>query len=51
MTQVFAILATIALASIATFVILKVLDVVMGLRVPEEDEVTGLDLTQHSEVA
>src|SRR5437879_4919002 len=36
LTQIFAILATVALASIATFVILKVLDVVMGLRVPEE---------------
>jgi Amt family ammonium transporter len=51
LTQIYAILATLALATIATFVILKVLDLVMGLRVPEEDEVTGLDLTQHSEVA
>ena len=30
--------------------IIKVLDRVMGIRVSEEDEETGLDLTQHSEV-
>jgi len=30
---------------------IKALDAVMGLRVAEEDEVQGLDLTQHSEVA
>jgi Amt family ammonium transporter len=51
LTQAFAVLATLALAGIATFVILKVLDLVMGLRVNEEDEITGLDLTQHSETA
>jgi len=33
-----------------TFVILKVLDIVMGLRLTEEDESTGLDLSQHGEV-
>jgi Amt family ammonium transporter len=33
-----------------TFVILKVLDATMGLRVSEEDESTGLDLSQHGEV-
>jgi hypothetical protein len=34
-----------------TFVILKVLDATMGLRVTGEDETTGLDLSQHSETA
>jgi ammonium transporter, Amt family len=39
-------------APIATFVILTVLKVVFGsLRVAEEDELDGLDLTQHSESA
>ncbi len=33
-----------------TFIILKILDAVMGLRVSEEDESTGLDLSQHGEV-
>ena len=37
---------------VLTFVILKVLHLVIpgGLRVSEEDEQTGLDLTQHSEM-
>jgi Amt family ammonium transporter len=32
-----------------TFIILKILDVVMGLRVDEEQEVEGLDLALHDE--
>jgi Amt family ammonium transporter len=34
---------------IVTFIILKVLDVTMGIRVSEEDEELGLDVTQHGE--
>jgi Amt family ammonium transporter len=34
-----------------TFVLLKILDAVMGLRVPDEEEVIGLDITQHEESA
>ena len=34
-----------------TFVILKAIDAVIGLRVPEEEEVLGLDTSQHGEVA
>jgi len=30
-------------------ILLKVLDWTMGLRASSEDEVTGLDLTQHGE--
>jgi len=30
-----------------SFVIFKVLDAVMGLRVPEEDEIAGLDIKEH----
>ncbi len=36
---------------LGTFVILKIVDGVVGLRVSKEDEVLGLDLTQHSERA
>ena len=50
-TQVLAVVATVALAVIGTFVILKVVDALVGLRVSEEDEVAGLDLSQHSETA
>ena len=37
------------LAIVATLVILKVVDAVVGLRVPEDHEIQGLDLTQHGE--
>jgi Amt family ammonium transporter len=36
-------------AIVATFIILKVLDAVMGLRVAQEEEQQGLDLSQHGE--
>lgn len=41
--------ATLVYTGIVTFIILKVLDIVIGLRVSEEDETEGLDLTQHDE--
>ena len=34
-----------------TFGILKVLDLVMGLRVSEEEEIAGVDVSQHGERA
>jgi Amt family ammonium transporter len=37
------------LAIVGTVIILKIVDVVIGLRVPEEHEVQGLDLSQHGE--
>jgi len=50
--QLIAVGATLVWSGVLTFAILKVLHLVMpgGLRVSEEDEDTGLDLTQHSEV-
>ena len=50
--QLIAVVATLVWSGVLTFVIVKVLDLVMpgGVRVSEEDEETGLDLTQHSEV-
>jgi Amt family ammonium transporter len=50
-TQIVAIAATYLLAIVATYVILKVVDAVVGLRVSDEDEIAGLDLSQHSETA
>jgi Amt family ammonium transporter len=49
--QLVAVAATWAFSAAATFVILKVIDVLVGLRVRREDEVMGLDLSQHGEVA
>jgi Amt family ammonium transporter len=37
------------LAIVGTLIILKLVDLVIGLRVPEEHEIQGLDLTQHGE--
>src|SRR5437762_2853964 len=50
-TQVVAVVATYGLAIVGTAIILKVVDALVGLRVSEEDEVVGLDLSQHSETA
>ncbi|WP_109513322.1 ammonium transporter [Pseudomonas ovata] len=40
---------TVVYTAIVTYIILKVLDVVIGLRVNEEEEAVGLDLAQHNE--
>jgi Amt family ammonium transporter len=50
-TQIIAVIASIALAVVMTAIILKVVDALVGLRVSEEDEAAGLDLSQHSETA
>ena len=50
-TQVIAVLATWIYAAVVTFVLLKVLDAVMGLRVDAQQEDEGLDVTQHGESA
>jgi Amt family ammonium transporter len=49
--QLIGIIFTAALAAIATFVILAILKATIGLRVSDEEEVLGLDLTQHGERA
>jgi Amt family ammonium transporter len=50
-TQLIAVGATIAYAVVATFVIVKVVDVIMGMRVSSHDEEMGLDLALHGEAA
>ncbi|HVU86524.1 MAG TPA: ammonium transporter [Pirellulales bacterium] len=47
--QVISAFGTWALAIVVTFVLLKVLDVTMGLRVSRDEEQQGLDITQHNE--
>lgn len=49
--QLVAILATLIYTLAVSFLILKVLDWLVGLRVSAEDERTGLDLSQHGESA
>jgi len=48
-TQIEGVLITIAYTAIGTYIILKVLDLVMGLRVTEEQEREGLDIALHGE--
>ena len=48
--QLLGIGATLAFSFIGSFLILKAIDKTIGLRVSEEDEITGVDLAQHSEV-
>ena len=50
-TQFVAVAATVAYAAVGTFVIVKVVDLVLGLRVAEKDEEVGLDLSVHGEAA
>ena len=47
--QIVAVVITWGLAIVGTFVILKVLDAMMGLRVSREAEIEGLDFSQHGE--
>ena len=49
--QLTGVIVTMIYSVIVTIIILKVLDRVLGLRVPDEEEVIGLDITQHEESA
>ncbi|MBW6521427.1 MAG: ammonium transporter [Desulfoarculaceae bacterium] len=42
--------STIAYSVVVTFIVLKIIDATIGLRVSLDDETQGLDLAQHSEV-
>jgi Amt family ammonium transporter len=49
--QVVLALVTVGFSFLMTLLLLKITDVVVGLRVSAEDEDQGLDLSQHGEVA
>jgi Amt family ammonium transporter len=48
-TQFVSVIATMVFAFVMTLIILKVIDVVMGLRITEEEEEIGMDLSLHNE--
>jgi Amt family ammonium transporter len=50
-TQIIAVAATGIYAFIATFMLAKVIDATIGLRVRDEEEAVGLDVAQHAEKA
>ncbi len=47
--QLVAVAVTWVFSIVATFIILKIVDAVVGIRVSEQEEVRGLDITQHDE--
>jgi len=48
--QAIAVLVTLVFSFVVSFILLKILDATMGLRVSTEEEVAGLDISEHSEV-
>ena len=49
MPQFISVIAVFVYCAIVTFIILKVIDLIVGLRVPAEVEVEGLDINLHGE--
>ncbi len=49
LVQFYAVAATVVYSSIATFILLKLVDITIGLRVSEDQEREGLDLVLHGE--
>jgi Amt family ammonium transporter len=49
--QIVGVLATWVFAFVGSIILLKIVDAVAGLRVTQEDEFEGLDVSQHSENA
>ena len=47
--QLVSIAAAVAFSAVGTLILVKILDAVMGLRVSEDQEVQGLDISQHGE--
>ena len=47
--QTVAVLVTFLFAAIGSFILLKLIDMVIGIRVPAENEQRGLDITDHGE--
>jgi len=51
MTQVIAVVVTAAYSAAVTWILLKLIDVTIGLRVSKQEEALGLDQSQHGEIA
>jgi Amt family ammonium transporter len=45
------VLTTLVWSGVVAFIAYKIVDMVIGLRVPEEEEREGLDITSHGETA
>ena len=49
LTQLGAVVTTLVVSGVGSFILLKIIDMVIGLRVSEEDEREGLDVSLHGE--
>jgi Amt family ammonium transporter len=49
--QLIAVIASVAYAFVVSYVLAKIVDALIGLRVSDEEEYVGLDISQHGEVA
>jgi Amt family ammonium transporter len=49
-TQIEGVIVTIVYCAVVSFIILKIIDLIIGLRVSREQEVAGLDLSLHGEI-
>jgi len=49
LAQIYSLLVTIIYSGVLSFIILKIVDAIVGLRVDEEQEQEGLDLSLHNE--
>ena len=50
-TQAKAVIITVIWSGVVSFIAYKIVDLTIGLRVSEEDEREGLDITSHGETA
>jgi Amt family ammonium transporter len=50
-TQVISVAFTLVYTGILSYILLKIVDMIVGLRVSDEDETQGLDVTSHGETA
>jgi Amt family ammonium transporter len=50
-TQAIATLATVVFSGVGTYILFKITDKLVGVRVTDKDEAIGLDETQHGETA
>ena len=48
MTQLTGVVSVVLHTALALFILFKILDYTLGLRVPEEDEIAGLDISEHN---
>jgi Amt family ammonium transporter len=51
LTQLIGVVVTALYAVTVTYILLKIIDAVIGIRVNDEEELMGLDITQHKESA